>query len=66
MPMSPRDRKAELIRNGRTMTEIADSLDLTVSHVAQVIRGIRRSPAVEKAVADAIGKPVKQVFGAAA
>lgn len=66
MTMTPRDRKAELMRKGTTLSAIAAQLDLTPSHVSQVNRRLRTSPLVEQAIADAIGKPVKQVFGAAA
>jgi lambda repressor-like predicted transcriptional regulator len=66
MPMSPNDRKAELVRKAQTMTDIARQLGVSVSHVAQVVAGKRRSPSVERAVSEAIGKPVERVFGSAA
>lgn len=66
MTMTPNERKAELTRRGRKMREIATALDVTPSHVSQVIAGKRRSPSVEQAVAAAMGKPVAKVFGAAA
>jgi len=60
--MSPNDRKAELVRRGVTMTEIARELDVVPQHVSQVISGERRSSRVEQAVADRLGLPVEQVF----
>lgn len=62
MPMSPLDRKVALLRREKTVTEIANELGVTISHVSQVINGKRRSPRVEHAVAELIGKPVTQVF----
>lgn len=66
MPMTPKERKIELLRADATMAEIARQLGLTIGHVSQVIAGKRRSPSVEQAVAAAIGKPVERVFGSRA
>lgn len=62
MPMRPEDRRAELVRNGKTLADIARALGVTGPHVSQVVAGKRRSPRVERAVADAIGQPVDVVF----
>lgn len=64
MPLSPLDRKIELLRKGVTMSEIARELDppVTPNHVSKVIAGERRSPRVELAIAEKIGKPVEAVF----
>jgi transcriptional regulator with XRE-family HTH domain len=62
MPLSPQDRKAELVRKGVSLTSIAESLGVTPQHVSQVLSGKRRSPTVEAEVALKIGKPVGQVF----
>lgn len=62
MPMSPADRKAELVRHGRKITAIARELGVSISHVSLVVSGHRRSPLIERAVADAISRPVDQVF----
>lgn len=64
--MSPLDRKIALLKRDTTLTAIASDLDVTVSHVSQVLAGKRRSPRVEQAVAELIGKPVSQVFPAQA
>lgn len=66
MPMTPAERKAELVKNGTKIIDIAKALGVSQAHVSRVVKGERRSPTVEAAVADAIGKPVKKVFGAAA
>lgn len=63
MPMTPKERKIELIKADKTMADIARQLGVTVSHVSQVVLGKRHSPSVEAAVAEAIGKPVTRVFG---
>lgn len=60
--MLPAERKAELVRAGHTMAEIAQHLGVSISHVSQVVRGIRRSRTTEKAIADAIGREVADVF----
>jgi lambda repressor-like predicted transcriptional regulator len=62
MPLSPNDRKAELVRRGVSMSEIARRLEVTPQHVSQVISGDRRSTPVEAAVAAAIGMAVAEVF----
>lgn len=66
MPLAPLDRKAELVRRGISMSEIARRLDVTAQHVSMVIAGKRRSPRIEEEVSKAIGKPPAQVFGQSA
>lgn len=62
MTMTPAERKAELMRRGVTQTAIAERLGVHLSHVGHVVNDRRRSVAVEQAIAEAIGKPVKKVF----
>lgn len=66
MPLSPLDRKIALLRAGVTMSEIARQLDPPVSanHVSKVIAGERRSPRIERAIAEAIDLPEDAVFPA--
>lgn len=64
MAMTPIDRKVELLRKGKSMSDIARALEVTPGHVSQVVAGERRSPRVEAAVAAAIGRPVQAVFPA--
>lgn len=66
MPMTPKERKIELLKADATVSGIARQLGLSISHVSQVIAGKRRSPNVEAAVAEMIDKPVADVFGDAA
>lgn len=66
MPLTPQDRKAELVRRGLTMSDVARSLGLSLNHVSKVIAGERRSPRVERAIAKRIGQPVESVFPAQA
>lgn len=63
MPLSPIDRKVGLLRQGVTMSEIGRGLGVTPNHVSKVVAGERRSPAVEQAVAQALGLPAEEVFG---
>jgi transcriptional regulator with XRE-family HTH domain len=62
MPLPPTERKVELIRAGVTMKQIADALGFSISHVSYVVAGQRRHAATEKAIADAIGRDVADVF----
>jgi hypothetical protein len=66
MPMTPIEIKVELLRREVTLASIARELNVTDGHVSQVVSGKRRSPVVEAAVAKAIGRPVGDVFSAAA
>lgn len=62
MPMKPADRKAELVRRGKSISSVARELDVAASHVNQVVNDKRRSPRVEQAIAAAIEMPVDEVF----
>lgn len=62
MPMPPLERKVALMRAGITQSEIARRVGVSNSHVGDVLHGHRRSAQVEAAIADAIGKPVADVF----
>ena len=62
MAMTPVERKVELMKRGVTMASIAKKLGVHFSHVGHVVNDRRRSPEVEKAIAEAIGKPLKKVF----
>lgn len=63
MVMTPRDRKAELVRRGIKMTQIARSIGMSGGHVEATIAGKRRSPRVEEAVAALLDRTVDEVFG---
>lgn len=63
MVMSPRERKAELIRKGFTVTQIAQLAGVTQPHASHVLKGRHRSARVEQIIANAIGKPISRVFG---
>jgi len=62
--MSARERKAALVLRGITGAHLARELEVSEQQVSQVLRGFRRSPRVEAAIAAAIGKPVGRVFPA--
>jgi lambda repressor-like predicted transcriptional regulator len=63
--MTALQRKAALVLKQKKMAVIATETGTSRSHVCQVVSGIRRSARIERAVADAIGKPVQRVFPAA-
>jgi lambda repressor-like predicted transcriptional regulator len=60
--MEPQDIKAELVRRKVKQADIARQVGHSAPFVNDVISRKRRSPAIEKAVAEAIGKPLKKVF----
>jgi Ner family transcriptional regulator len=55
------DVKANLRKRGSSLSQIAKDLGLKRATVSTVIRG-GRSKRVEQAIADALGKPVEEVF----
>jgi transcriptional regulator with XRE-family HTH domain len=60
--MTPNQQRAELMLRGIKMKEIARNLGIRAQHVSAVIAGTRRTPYVQAAIANAIGKPVDEVF----
>lgn len=62
MSLSPLERKVALMRKGVFMSEIGRSLGITGAQVSYVVAGKRRSPRVEAAVAEVLGRPVAEVF----
>lgn len=60
--MTGREIKAALVERGVKQVEIARKTGHGPSFVNDVITRKRRSPAIEKAIAEAIGKPLKKVF----
>ena len=57
-----RNIKAALVLAGVTQSEIARSLEVTVSSVNDVISGRRDNPRIRSAIASAIGKPVSEIW----
>lgn len=60
--MSPREIRAALIMKGVSQRQIADELNVTQACVSMVISGKRRTPAVRKRIAQALGLPTRTVF----
>lgn len=54
--------KAALERAGKLQADIARATDLSPQLVGEVIRRTRRNVKIEGAIAEAIGKPVAEVF----
>lgn len=63
MTLSATERKAKLVMAHVSQAEVARKLGVSVGHVSEVVRGQRRSPRVERAVAESLGMPVEEVFG---
>ena len=64
MTLTPLQRKARLIEAGHSLTDIAESLELSVPHVSQVVAGERRSTTVEAEVARRLKMKPREVFPA--
>lgn len=64
MPLDPLQRKAALILHGVRQADIARSLGVTATHVSDVVHGRRRSPRVERAIAEALGRSPEDLFPA--
>jgi len=60
--MTGREIKAALVAVGVKQVDIARQVGHSGPFVSDVIMRRRRSPAIERAIADAIGKPLKKVF----
>jgi len=60
--MTPNEIRAALILNEVKVIDIAKSLCLKHSNVSVVISGGKSTPRVRQAIADAIGRPVNEVF----
>jgi lambda repressor-like predicted transcriptional regulator len=62
VPMKPNEIKAALVLAGVRQVTIARATGFSGAYVADVITGNRRSEKIERAIAEAIGKRVPQVF----
>jgi transcriptional regulator with XRE-family HTH domain len=60
--LTPQEIKANLILKGITQASIAKKLGVTESLVSMVIHGKVKNSEVRKAIAKAIGKPVREIF----
>jgi lambda repressor-like predicted transcriptional regulator len=45
-----------------TQTSVANKLKMTVPAVNSVIKGLRKNPRIRQAIADAVGRPVHQIW----
>jgi len=60
--MTPVEIKIELLRAGINQSQIAKKLSVTPTLVNQVIWGIRPAKYVREAIAEAIGKPIEEIW----
>lgn len=63
MPMNPLERKAELVRRGIRVLDVAGLLGLSPSRVSSVLSGLSRNRRVEEAIASQIGSDRLTCFG---
>ena len=45
-----------------TQTSVAQKLGVTLPAVHSVIKGLRHNPRIRQAIADAVGRPVEQIW----
>jgi len=62
MPMTGRDRKAEMVRKGVRQSAIARRLNVSSTSVSDVVSGRSRSARIEQAIAEALGLPREELF----
>lgn len=60
--MEPNEIKAHLILKQITLSSIAKKLGVTRGAVSQVIHNIHSNPRIRKAIADALEKPVNEIW----
>ena len=60
--MKPVEIKILMMRAGVTQTKIAKQLGITIPFVNQIISGIRPTKYIRESIADAIGKPVEELW----
>lgn len=60
--MDPLERRIELIRAGVRPTDIARKAGVTSSSVYRVLDNLSTSDRLQRLIAKAIGKPVREVF----
>jgi len=60
--MTPIEIKIELLKAGVRQNQIAKKFGFTTSLVNQVVQGIRPARHVREAIAEAIGKPIEELW----
>lgn len=60
--MKASDIRAELVRRNITVTSIAKKTGVSTPAVSQVIYSVRGTHRIRQAIAEAIGRPVSEVF----
>ncbi|WP_461415359.1 hypothetical protein [Gemmatimonas sp.] len=61
--MNPLERKAELVRRGIKVMDVAAMVPCAASNVSSVLSGMVRSRRIEEKIAQLIGKTREEVFG---
>ena len=60
--MTPEEIRIELIRAKTTMAKIAKTAKVTRAFVWQVVYGVRRTRRIREAIAQAVGKPIQELW----
>ncbi len=60
--MTPTEIKIELLKAGINQNQIAKKLGVVPTLVSQVVHGVRPVKRVRQAIADAVGKPIEELW----
>lgn len=61
--LNPKQRKALWKEKGGNLSAIAREAGVSVTHVRHVLGGTRRSPTIERMIAEVIGVEASEAFG---
>ena len=62
MNMEPNEIRAELVRRGITVTNIARQEAVSQPYISQHLSGVRKSSRIRRAIAEAIDRPVHEIW----
>ncbi len=62
MSMQPNEIRAELVRRGITVTSIARREAVSQPYISQHLNGARHSFRIRRAIAEAIGRPLHEIW----
>ena len=60
--MTPQEIRIEILRANTTMAKIARAAKVSRGFVWQVVYGLRRTRRIREAIAQAVGKPIQELW----
>ena len=60
--MTPQEIRIEILRANTTMAKIARAAKVSRGFVWQVVHGVRRTRRIREAIAQAVGKPIQELW----